>query len=266
MSVVISRDLVLGTVDLDYPLTHARWGYRHITGTVSASSESAGSPASAASNPLTYTFWQPQSVTATWEIDAGTAQSVNYCGIAAHTLGDNGNTAEAQYWDGGSWVTLLDTNPGDNSPVMMLFETVSASRYRVRITGGTVPRLGVIWFGTTLDMQRPIYGGHTPITLARRTVYKNNVSERGQWLGRSIVRGGSATDFQWQHLTAEWYRANFDPLVEHLRTEPAFIAWRPLSYPNEVGYVWTNDDIAPSNMGIRDLMSVSVSVEGLGVE
>ena len=266
MAIVISSDLVLNQELIEFPLTHARIGYRRISGSVGASSETAGSPASAANNPLTYTFWQPASVTATWEIDAGSPQSVDYLGIAAHTIADNNNSVAAQYWNGSTWVTLLDTNPGDNRPIMLLFEGVTAQRFRVLITGGTPPRIGVIWFGLSLAMERPIYGGHSPINLARQTVTKNNVSERGQWLGRSIVRSGSAASFQWQNLTADWYRANFDPLVKHLRTEPAFIAWRPLSFPSETAYIWTNEDIAPSNTGTRNLMSVSLNAEGLGVE
>ena len=266
MAIIIDTDLTDGTAPLDYPLTHARWFYKRVSGTVSASSETAGNPAIAANNPLTYTFWRPASPTATWTIETPAPEDVDYCAIAAHTLATNGSTVTVQRWDGSAFVDILTMAPTDNSPLIFYFAEVQSDRFRVSITGATAPRLGVIWFGKATSMERPIYGGHSPITLSRSTILSNNVSERGQWLGRSIVRGGSATSFTWQNLTAAWYRSDFDPLVEHLRTEPAFIAWRPASFPQETAYVWTNQDIQPTNAGRRDLMSVTVQVEGLGIE
>ena len=87
--------------------------------------------------------------------------------------------------------------------------------------------------------------------------------EGGQWLGRSIIRKGVTTSYQWRHLKAAWYRQYFDPFVKSARTTPFFIAWRPETYPNEVAYAWAKSDIRPSNMGIRDFMEVTLSVEGL---
>jgi hypothetical protein len=117
--------------------------------------------------------------------------------------------------------------------------------------------------GQALTMQRRIYQGHTPLTLSRDTELSNNVSEGGQYLGRSIIRKGASTSAQWTHLNASWYRANFDPFVKSARTNPFFIGWRPLQYPNELGFVWTDSDIAPQNTGPRDFMSVGVNFRGL---
>jgi hypothetical protein len=264
MAVVISSSIVLG--EEQSPFTHARILYKRIAGTVTASSETAGSPAVAANNPLTYTFWRPQSLPATWEIEAPDDVPVNCFGIAAHTMGDNGNTVEAQVWDGDDWVTVGTNTPTDNHPIMFLIPEANNTRFRIRISGGTVPRVGVISLGLTLDMQRPIYGGHSPINLSRTTVTRPNASERGQWLGRSIIRTGSRGQWQWRNLTADWYRANFDPFVESIRTEPFFIAWRPETFPDETAYCWTSDDVQPQNMGTRDLMEVTLTAEGLGVD
>jgi hypothetical protein len=149
---------------------------------------------------------------------------------------------------------------------MFLFEQVFASKFRVQLYGATAPQIGVIFIGKTLDMQRAIYGGHSPITLSRDTINRPSMSERGQWLGTSIIRTGFSTSFAWEHLTADWYREFFDPFVEHARSKPYFIAWRPSTFPAEVGYVHSSGDIKPANMGIRDFMSVTVNTEGLGNE
>lgn len=266
MGVVISDDLAAGTAQADQPLTHARIGYQKITGTITASGSANGFPASAADNELTYSFWKPDAMPGTWEIDIGGAETVNYFGIAAHTCGTDQAEIHAEYWNGSSWIEIDSVLPGDDSPIMFIFDDVFAAKYRVRLTGSTAPRIGVIYIGELLEMQRGIYGGHSPLSLSRNTVVRPTLSERGQFLGRSIIRSGSSTTWQWRNLTAAWYRANFDPFVEHARTKPFFIAWRPATYPNEVGYCWTRNDIQPSNTGTRDLMEVSMTAEGLGID
>jgi len=266
MTTVISTDLVTGAVSTTQPLTYARIGYQKITGTITASTSVTGFPASAANNPLTATFWKPSVLPASWELDAAGATDVNYIAIAAHTFGTDGTTCLSQYWDGAAWQDLEEVTPSDDSPILFIFDDQTATKYRIYLTGSTTPRVGVVYIGKLLEMQRSIYAGHTPITLTRRTEYKTNISENGQWLGRSIVRGGSNTSYSWSNLTPSWYRANFDPFVEAARTTPFFIAWNPSDYPDEVGYVWTTSDIEPANSGTRGFMDVSMKVEGLAVE
>ena len=71
MAVVISDNMVIvgGGGNLPpFPLSHARIGYRSFCteSNVTASSEAAGFPATAAVNPLTYDQWRPASTPATW--------------------------------------------------------------------------------------------------------------------------------------------------------------------------------------------------------
>lgn len=267
MPVIIDSNLILSPVAEDRPLTHARIGYRTIwrrpSATISASSEEVDFPASAAAHELTYEFWRPASLPATWEVDAGDPVMVDYCGIASHTL--SGKAVEIQYHDGADWVTVSEVVPGDNTPLMFLFEPTEAARWRIRIDGGDVPSVGVIFFGRTLQMQRSIYGGHSPLNLSRSTTREPNRSDRGQWLGLSLIRRGVSTSFSWQNLTAAWYREHFDPFVEYATQSRGtfFIAWRPQTFPDEVGYCWVDqDDIEPSNQGQRDLMQVDMTVRG----
>jgi len=248
------------------PLTHSRIGINSIgrTGAVSASSAAAGFPASAAANPLTYEFWKPTATPAWWRVDAGTAVTVDYVGIASHNLA--GSTVTVQRSDNNStWVDVVSTTPTDNSPIMFLFAAVSARYWRVSVTGNSVA-IGVINIGKVLEMQRACFAGINPIDLTRRTTIRPNVSEGGQWLGRSIIRQGSGTSVSFRHLTYDWYRANFDPFVEQARSYPFFFAWRPEGYANSVGYVWTQGDIAPTTMGIKGFLEVGIDMEGLSIE
>ncbi len=154
--------------------------------------------------------------------------------------------------------------PGDDAPILFLDTARSAQYVRIGLTGSTVPRIAVIRAGVALAMTRPIYAGVTPILFQRRTVKKASVSRGGQFLGQSIRRHGITGSVSFRHLQAAWMRTTFDQFVRSARSYPYFIAWRPQTFPNEVGYVWTEDDIRPDNMGTRDLMQVSWSYEGIG--
>ena len=251
------------------PLTHSRIGHRTITrtGTATASSTATGFSADAPLNGLTYEYWKPTSMPATWAVDAGSASSVNYCGIAAHTLGSSSATVTVQYSTNNStWVNVDSTSPTDDSPIFFLFAPVSARYWRLSISGSVAPAIGVIYFGASLDMQRPCFSGLNPINFSRETAIRTNRSEGGQFLGRSIIRQGSSMSVGFRHLDYSWYKTNFDPFVEDALRYGFFFAWRPQGYPETIGYVWTTEDIRPTTMGIRDLVEVSFSMVGLAIE
>lgn len=263
MSVVISSDLVLGG---DVPAQNARIGYKKITGTITASSTADGYDSEYPDNYLTYNFWKPDSLPATWEIDAGVATECNYVGIAAHEIGSSGCSVYAEYYDGSEWQEISGIAPADDSPIMFIFSKLSWVKYRIRIAGSTAPRVGVVFMGVTLDMQRAIYGNHSPLNLSRVTTVTPALSETGQFIGRTIQSYGVSTSWTWSNLTPAWYRSEFDPFVKAARTQPFFIAWRPSQYSEEVGYCWTSKDISPTNNGTAGLMNVTLSATGLGNE
>ena len=269
MAVVISDALAL-VETTGVPLTHARIGWQNVVrdAVVTASSETAGFPVSSLANPLTYDRWLPASLPATVTIDAGAAVAADYLGIAAHLLRDGAVSVAVEYLDEatppGVWTEVAAEMPGDNGSVMFLFPEVFARRWRLTFEGATPQPVGVVYLGRALAMQRAIYQGHTPLTLSAETVIRPQRSERGQFLGRSIIRGGFKTRAAFSNLTAVWVRSELDPFIEAARRYPFFFAWRPGPFPKEVGYVWTSQDIVPSNAGPRDLMEVSFDVEGLG--
>lgn len=273
MTVVISPSITPG--DYTYPLTHARIGYDNFvpTSTVTFSSEQAEYPADAIQRETTFERWQPTGTTSEYlVIDQGASGvgAASYLGIAAHTLGSAGATVEIAHSVDNSSYTVVETlEPANNGAIMFIFPEVESRYWRVRVvTASFAPEIGVVYIGSVLEMQRPIYGGHSPITLSRQTERRPTKSQKGQWLGVSLVRHGLQSSYNWKHLTAAWYRSTFDPFVQAARSKPFFIAWRPADYPQEVVYGWLppSNDIQPSNMGIRDLMDVSMSVEGYADE
>jgi len=251
------------------PLSHSRIGHQTYTrsGTATASSAQADFPADAPLNELTYEFWRPTALPATWTLDAGSSVSANYFGIAAHTLGTSANTVTIQGSSDDITYTDIDSiTPSDNSPIMFLFAGVSYRYWRLSITGSIIPSIGVVYVGTALEMLRPCYGGLTPISLSRDTVIRPNRSEGGQWLGRSVIRSGSSMRVGYTNLDNNWVRTTFKEFIEDAVLYPFFFAWRPDNYPDDVGYVWVADDIKPSNMGRNSLMQVSFDMTGLSSE
>lgn len=167
------------------------------------------------------------------------------------------------------WFTLARFTPTTDDAIMVIFEDETTpapgnfDQWEVSIAASTTPpEIGAMAMGRVLVMPHCIYGGHSPATLSRETEIEPNVSIGGRFLGRSIIRRGYRTDYEFRHLPAQWYREHFDPFVEHALREPFFISWKPDKFPAEVLYGWTTDDLRPVNMGIRDLMSVSFGVEG----
>ena len=268
MSVIVNPDIVLGSSPLipPYPLNHARIGYKTILplSEITATSEAAGFPASALANPLTYDQYRPDALDATVTIDRGQAVDVDYIGVGGHNLSDHGVVISFEYsTDGVTWSLLSSFSPANNTPLMLIFNTVTARYFRFTTSATGIYFIGAVYIGQALVMQRSIYGGHSPISLSRSTEFETTRSQTGQWLGRTVKRTGAGTSFEWSNLQASWYRAEFDPFVKAARASPFFIAWNPSKFPAEVGFCWSNADIIPQNMGVRDFMSVSIEVEGL---
>lgn len=255
----------------DMPLKHARIAHASnwlTAGTVTASSTATGYFADAPDNSLTYEVWKPSALLATWELAWGAAQTADYCAIAGHNFGTNGNTVTVQYdvAGTGTWVTAVTVAPADDSPLFCIFEPVAAKKWRISISGGTAPEVAVVRFGVALQMYRPFYGGFSPVFMNRQSIVRSNASERGQWLGRTTIRTDISGQYSWSNLPEAWVRANIYPLIKALESDPMFIAWRP-GENNDVDYAWTTEAVAaPSLAGVRDLMTFSISARGAGYE
>lgn len=260
------------TIEISGTLTspnNPRLCYNNLTktATVTTSTAASGFAGTNTQNALTWNFWKPTALPATIEYNIGSSTSVNFCGIAAHNLGSSSCIVSVEKWNGSTWDVIDTQTPADDSPILFLFDSVSATKYRLNIsdadTDAVMPSIGVVYFGQQLVMERPIYGGHSPITLSQKNVIRPQKSENGQWLGRTVVRQGAQTNIAFKNLTASFIRNSFKPFMESAINYPFFFAWRPTSYPAEVAYCWTAGDMQPSNQGQRDLMEVSFAIDAI---
>lgn len=252
-----------GAADPDAPplaLNHARILYANalIGSTVSATG---GTGAANVLNAATYSRWSfTGSQTLTITLPANT--SIDAVGIGAHNFAAATVAIDYSTSDGGAWVSFAASQSGGDAMLFLTSAAVSAKRLRVTVSGSGALVLGVVYAGIALQMQRPVYKGHTPATLARETEYEANESEAGQWLGRNIKRSGLSVEFNWRNLSAAWLRAYFRPFMLAARTTPFFVAWNPQDYPRDVAYAWSVADIQPTNSGPMDLMSATLKAKG----
>lgn len=241
------------------PLSHARILWDAYPVTWSASSEADTFEAASVANPMTFRRWRSTSGNSWLKAEMHTGEAINAIGIAAHRLRGRSVVIESSE-DNVTWTPEHSVAVATDGAILLLMQDTVRPYWRIVVSGG-IAEIGVVFLGRTLDMQRSIYGGHSPGTLSRTTTKLQNRSESGQFLSQRVIRRGYSTSYAWQHLTADWYRAHFDPFAEYAGDgNPFFIAWKPDKFPREVLYGWTPDDIRPQNTGGRDFMSVSMNV------
>ena len=111
--------------------------------------------------------------------------------------------------------------------------------------------------------QRRIYVGHTPLTYAKKTKISTGRSESGQFLGRIVISELSQATVELDNMTPDWYRLYLQPFIDHAKTLPFFFAWRPLTYPNEVGYAWVMNDPALLNSRSNGMCKTTIEMGGI---
>lgn len=155
--------------------------------------------------------------------------------------------------------------PADDAALLFMDVTRTARYLKLTVTGSSATRIASVYAGQLLAMERGLALGFRPPTLSRQTTLKNAMSKGGQLLGSTVRKHGLQTEASFSHLTQSWYRAYFDPFVKSARQYPYFFAWNPQDFPLEVGYMWSDSDIAPQYATI-DRFDVSWKMVGIGNE
>lgn len=266
---VISGSLILQPVTparTDLPLI----GWRNIITPEGIVADSAleNYPASNLANPATHPQAEWRSAEAIEQyltISTDVVEDVDFIGIAKHNFGSAEIAVSIDEFVDDAWVNLVaEFMPGNDSP--LLFRFPSASRAQVRIhlkAGNAAPRAAVVYLGKLLVMERKIYVGHTPLPHGRKVSVANGRSESGNFLGRIVLGEWRESTAPISLMTPEWYRANFDPFLAVSKELPFFFAWRPDTYPDEVGFAWLADDPMPAPVGPSNLIAFEMKMSGV---
>lgn len=266
--------LVEGTYVLAEPLSHPRilfddvW--RRDGAVYTASTELDGFEAANAADGLTWDFWRPTAMPANVEVQLLASEPVDSAMLAGHNLGTNDCSAKPQYWNGSSWVDLAAAqSPTTDHILAWLFGSVTASRFRFLFENANSPALtpsiGVAMMGTALALPHGPTLDDAPITLQTRTVVRPNISEGGQFLGRSIRREGIASTIKFEHFETTFIRSTMLDFFEAARTAPFGWMSNPDESPEDVALLWTpaGSEITPVHSGYPHLMNIEMAVEGI---
>ena len=251
---------IIANVEPTTSLKNARIGYKNLLVTTDLTA------ADKMLIPNTYERYVSGNGSYTIKFQLAEASLIDFVAIGAHNAATHqgGITIAVKYATtiGGALTTIQDMDFADNSAKMILFDEITAAEIALVFSTTSGLELGVLYAGKSLEMERPIYGGHSPIDLAAKTQYESVMSESGNFLGRTIKRQGVESTFAWQHLSPTWYRETFQPFVLLAKTTPFFIMWRPELYDATV-FGFTTKDIKPMNMGGGSgLMNVSINIMG----
>lgn len=257
-------------------------GYNSIVtlSSISAVYETDARPIENIWNPDTSSLWEADVVPTGNEIEikiANTgAANVNYLGIAKHNFGTTSVEYVLQESDDDVTYTDVTTarTPSDNAAIIDYFDTTTAPYFKLLMTcsGSIPPYIGHIKLGEALILQRPMYVGHEPETLARPAKSITMASDTGDYLGKVITRRWQNGAVNQQNTDPSWVRTYLVPFIQHTQLDlsntaiaqgPFFFAWRPFDWPLEVIYGWTNDIIRPKNQLANGLMEYSFNITGI---
>lgn len=139
--------------------------------------------------------------------------------------------------------------PSDDKAIMHEFAPVYVpySRLWMNSNSGNEPTVAIFYIGSVLTVQRRLYVGHTPINFARNTTEIGKTSMSGNFLGKIVKNTMLSSRAAFNKITPGYYRQYMQPFALDAEHNPFFFAWRPQSYPDEVGFCWTTKNIVMEN-------------------
>lgn len=270
MPVIISNDFVLTQPNPDYSVTldHPVIGWHNIVSASSiiADTSEANYPASNLANPATNLEWRASDTTEQYlTLTTGFVDEIDYLAIAKHNFGSAQIAVSVEGYIGGVWTEIVEEHLlASDAPVLFRFTSQSLSEIRLRMqSGNSAARAAVFYVGTLLTLQRKIYIGHTPMPHARKTDVSNGRSESGNFLGRIVLGSWRETTVPLSLISPDWYREYMDEFLDAARTTPFFFAWRPQTYPMEVGFGWLIEDPMPAPQGPSNRIAFDLRVSGV---
>jgi hypothetical protein len=254
-------------------------GYQNLvtTGNVSASTESAGFPATNLANPATHLKWKGGVNTAGIELitlNTSSANAIDYVGIVRHNFGTMRVPVSLETTDSPPVVLITPQVFTDNLPILFRFAPQILGGVRIRIDYSAnsppesslfPPEAAVIYVGRLLVLERSITigQGHVPISYGRRSSIVNGMSETGNFLGRIVLGEYRQSKAQFEWFTSTFYRASIDAFIAAAQEIPFFWAWSPLEYPAEVGYVWLTNNVEPEVDPVTRRIALTLEMRGI---
>jgi hypothetical protein len=238
------------------------------SGVLSASTEAVNFPKENAASENTTKSWQPTALPATLTVDMTSAVAADSFALVAHNCGTKGNTVEIQTSpDNVTYTTRCTVVPTDDTTIIGLFTSVSARYWRLRITNGTVPNIGVAMVSARFNFPAGVKAPYTPVWLSQTYELLVSTTMGGQFLGNRVLRQGAKAAINLVSFDRTFGESTILPFREHYNSGKAFVwAAGPSVFTKDVGYVWRepNSIMAPRFDENGSWMSVGMEVMAYG--
>jgi len=252
---------------LDHPIIG--WDNFITTANITADAADANYPATNLANPATHLFWRlPVAASADHyiTITPTVLDAVDYVAVAKHNLGTLGIPIGLQYFNGSTWVDMVaSTTPTNDAPIIFRINAqFFTDQIRLHI-GPTAlaAQISVVYAGKLLVLPRKIYQGLVPINYGLTAKVTNGRSEAGNFLGRIVLQEFVRDTIPLSLISPVYFRDHIADFLIDSKENPFFIAWRPESYPGEVGYCHMTNDPMPVNEPPHGLVAMSLEMTGI---
>ncbi|MHC2533362.1 hypothetical protein [Bradyrhizobium diazoefficiens] len=269
MSIVISSAVVLADVADGLSLDHPVIGWHNVVtaSSIVSTHVDVNYPASNLANPATHLQWRSSDDGGQFlTITTNEVDPIDYLAVAGHNFSSGEIVTSVEGFIGGVWTRIVDeVMLPDDGPVLYRFEEQSLSEIRLVMSSpaGVFPRAAVLYVGKLLVVERKVYAGHMAITDGIKVSVANGRSESGNFLGRIVLGEWRETTIPLSLISPDWFRTYMRPFLTDGRDLPFFFAWRPQTYPREVGFGWLMDDPAPTPDTSSHLLAFDLKVSGI---
>lgn len=189
-------------------------------------------------------------------------ESIDTIGIGSHSL--IGSTISVYYDtnDSGMLRHLRTVTASEANTMFHFDETYQAKRISVKVTTAATSYVAYISAGIALQMQRPFFAGHTPITDSDQSTIEFNRTQNGSIISNSLVNIGYQTSVDIKNLNDSWFNQYIPAFRRSAKTKPFFFAWNLLEYPNDVGFCMMDGDMEDQYSGTLNLHNITFKLLG----
>jgi len=201
------------------------------------------------------TWWQ-SSVAASYmtvTLDMGSAVSADYVAMAGHnvfsTLGANAKISVHGSTDNfsASDVTVATFDVDTDGPILGTFNSASYRYWRITIyeTGLATHQslVGHLCLGARYSAPAELRAGLKLPYEAIKDDIRNNVAQKGNHIGRSVISQGVGSRLEVDLLDMTEVRGNIRTFLAHAVKKPFFFVMDEVNYPNDVVWMWTEGQI-----------------------
>jgi len=166
---------------------------------------------------------------------------VNYFAMFDHDFAMTGSSVVLQYSDDNiTWANAFDPLfLSDKKPIFKVFSDLLHKYFRVYVNGSP-QSIGACSFGHRLDFDNGMTFGFAPPSLAQHYMPRNNISNNGEFIGRSMVKKPLSGNFVFNStFSPVWIRQFWPELMRHLERKP-FFALPQDEHPGEALFCWVD--------------------------